>query len=135
MDADSKKDDYERFQRLIVKKRQEKKVLISTTVLYNGVSLEDASLKHIVVDSINKSEVVQMLGRKRCSKGERVNLYVKIPTKEELKKYYNNVNSLLEFVSEYYKNPELFMETKWSQDYFDPRLRKLFQFVCRDNTI
>ncbi|WP_285815627.1 hypothetical protein, partial [Phocaeicola sartorii] len=57
-------------------KKFNQKVLIATTVLYNGFSFEDDELKNIVVDSVDRIEVLQMLGRKRLNEKETINLFV-----------------------------------------------------------
>lgn len=60
------------------------RVIIATKVLDNGVSLIDPTnvqspqrhLKHVVIQSLNQTEFIQMLGRKRVREGETVNLYL-----------------------------------------------------------
>lgn len=46
------------------------KVLIATSVLDNGVSLIDSSIKNIVISIDNEIEFIQMLGRLRCKSEE-----------------------------------------------------------------
>lgn len=41
------------------------RILISTKLLDNGVNVKDMQLKNILIDSISKTEFLQMLGRKR----------------------------------------------------------------------
>lgn len=55
------------------------RVLIATKVIDNGVSLNDPSIKHIVLDTTNKTTFLQMLGRKRIrpEKNETINLYLR----------------------------------------------------------
>lgn len=60
------------------------RVLISTTVLDNGVSIHDSDLKHIVLPSHNKTEFLQMIGRKRLADNETVKLYIKNHTYKEI---------------------------------------------------
>lgn len=60
------------------------RVLISTTVLDNGVSIHDYDLKHIVLPSHNKTEFLQMIGRKRLADNETVKLYIKNHTYKEI---------------------------------------------------
>ena len=53
------------------------KVVLATKVLDNGINLCDKSLKHIVVQSIEQTEFLQMLGRKRfIDSSDNVNLYI-----------------------------------------------------------
>ena len=53
------------------------RVLIATSVLDNGVNLRDAKLKHIVLPTHDKTEFLQMIGRKRRDAGEVVTLYIR----------------------------------------------------------
>ena len=129
IDADRKKEDNERFQALIRDEEFDYKVLISTTVLYNGVSLKEDALKHIVVDSVNKTEVIQMLGRKRCKEDESVNLYVHIPPIEELEERQEEADTMLEYMNQYLNDPNHLFEHKWEADFFDLRLTKPSRFL------
>ncbi|WP_371371030.1 DEAD/DEAH box helicase [Sporomusa aerivorans] len=57
------------------------KVLISTSVLDNGVNFRDINLKNVVIFSYDKTTFLQMLGRKRIVKsGESVKLYIQNKT-------------------------------------------------------
>lgn len=76
LDADADDDD-------LVKRQIERnsgfesKVLITTKILDNGVNLKDRDLKHIVLMTTEKTEFLQMFGRKRYVEGEEgVNLYI-----------------------------------------------------------
>ncbi|MDD7642788.1 MAG: DEAD/DEAH box helicase family protein [bacterium] len=46
------------------------RVLIATSVLDNGISLEDSSIKNVVISIDNENEFIQMLGRIRCKSEE-----------------------------------------------------------------
>lgn len=74
IDAESKNDD-EYIEAISVEKF-DCKILISTSVIDNGVNLKDPSLKNIVISDINKNKCLQMVGRKRVEDGETVNLYI-----------------------------------------------------------
>lgn len=52
------------------------KVLITTSVLDNGVSVHDASVKNVVIATESRISFMQMLGRVRTEKTEGVNLYI-----------------------------------------------------------
>lgn len=56
------------------------KVLITTKVLENGVSLCDGKLKNIVLSTIWHDEFIQMIGRKRREEGEIVNVFMNCKT-------------------------------------------------------
>lgn len=61
--AESKEDD--EMQTIINDRKFQEKVLVTTKVLDNGVSLEDAKIKKIVLDTTSETEFIQMLGRRR----------------------------------------------------------------------
>ena len=60
-------------------------VLLSTSVLDNGVNIRDRKLKNLDIETNSETEFLQMLGRKRKEKDESVNVY--IPCKG--KKYFS----------------------------------------------
>lgn len=63
-------------------------VLISTSVLDNGVNIKDPQLKHIVINSMEKVQFLQMLGRKRFeSESDSVTLYIKTLSVHDIRKY------------------------------------------------
>lgn len=55
-------------------------MLITTKVLDNGVNISDEGVRHIVIPFCDQTEFMQMLGRRRTDEGERVYLYVEVPT-------------------------------------------------------
>lgn len=84
IDAESKKDD--EYLGSISAEKFDCKILISTSVIDNGINLKDSSLKNIVVSDINKNKCLQMVGRKRVEDGENVNLYIIKFSKEYVEK-------------------------------------------------
>ena len=76
LDADTDEDNLVK-QQIERNSKFEGKVLITTKVLDNGVNLKDKDLKHIVLMTTEKTEFIQMYGRKRYAEGEEgVNLYI-----------------------------------------------------------
>ena len=55
--------------------KQSAKVLISTSVMDNGINLKDILLRNIILIADTEVEFIQMLGRKRKD-GERVDIYI-----------------------------------------------------------
>lgn len=79
----------------------ETKVLVTTQVLDNGISLKDMDLVNIVIETLSEVEFKQMLGRKRILKNdyECINLYLP----QMSSKYFRNLlnfqlNPILEFL-------------------------------------
>lgn len=64
------------WKELVYNEKFDKRVLIATSVIDNGVNIKDEKLKHIVLPFCEESSFIQMLGRKRVDVGEHVNLYV-----------------------------------------------------------
>lgn len=86
LDASMKDTNNDYFERLIDEEKFDNKVLISTSVFLNGNNLKDEKLKNVVIYQVDETSVKQGLGRKRIShgSGEKINLYLKIPTKQAL---------------------------------------------------
>ena len=61
---------------IICNEKFETDILITTKVLDNGINFKDSQLKNIVLDTISKTEFVQMLGRKRLKENEKITLYI-----------------------------------------------------------
>lgn len=69
-----------RWKTLSTEERYDEDVLITTKVLDNGVNISDKGVRHIVIPFCDQTEFMQMLGRRRTAEGERVCLYVEVPT-------------------------------------------------------
>lgn len=52
------------------------KVLITTSVLDNGINIIDHNLTNLVLMTFDDTDAIQMIGRKRLRDGERLNLYL-----------------------------------------------------------
>lgn len=108
--------------------RFETKVLIATSVIDNGVSIEDLDLKHVVIMSCDRVSMFQMLGRKRKEPAETVNVYIRSVSKDRLHYLKNNNDILLGAVSSYRKKAATaFLQQCW-QDTSDlsENIRNLF---------
>lgn len=69
-----------------------KKVVISTSVLDNGINIKNDKLKenekilNIAIDVTDRTEFIQMLGRIRFNDIDKINLYIKENSMDELKR-------------------------------------------------
>lgn len=79
------------------------KILISTSVLDNGINIKNDGrnssdkVLNIVIDSFDRTEFIQMLGRIRRNSKDKINLYIKKYSVDDLKKLLkNDVKSLLQ---------------------------------------
>lgn len=80
--------------------RQEKfnaEVMIATAVIDNGVNIKDLELRNLVLMTSEKTEFLQMLGRKRRVSGETVIVYIQALDKELLQKRISRLTTLLDF--------------------------------------
>lgn len=62
-------------ERLALCNRFDEKILVTTSVLDNGVSIHDDEVENIAIITDSKVSFQQMLGRIRCGKRQSVNLY------------------------------------------------------------
>lgn len=76
LDSDIVKTGGEIRKEIATNQRFEGKVLITTSVLDNGISLWDPDLTNIVMSTFSRDDFIQMIGRKRRADGEWVKLYL-----------------------------------------------------------
>lgn len=126
IDSASKEANWQRFSDLARREMFEAKVLISTSVLDNGVNFHDLALKHVVIDSIDYVEVKQMLGRKRVEANESVDVYIMQKSLKSIELIRQNLRSYYQMVQEFKANQELFIHQRWGtlsesqQQMFEP---------------
>lgn len=66
------------------------RVLIATTVIYNGINIKDDAVKHIVLPFTSMSVTKQLLGRKRMKENEMVKVYFPDVTYGDAKRRYRD---------------------------------------------
>lgn len=80
----------------------EKKVIISTSVLDNGVSIKDEQLRNLIILVDNKETFLQMIGRIRINNNDdKVNLYICKKTKQDFEKRLKSLCKLNKFYQKY----------------------------------
>lgn len=82
--------------------RQTAKILIVTSVLDNGINLNDIELRNVIIIADLKNEFLQMLGRKRTD-GRRFDLYIVKQTKGYFTVRQDIKNKKRNIAGEYYK--------------------------------
>lgn len=122
IDATYRKNKASEYHAMLASRCFTSSVLISTSVIYNGVGFLDPKLKHIVIDSVDETFVKQALGRKRCEKEESVNLYLRVPTEDEVISKMKHSNELYNLVKEFKSNPLNFVYQKWGTGELNERL-------------
>ncbi len=87
------------YKQLVHKSCFDCRVLIATTVIYNGINIKDKSVKHIVVPFGTISIVKQLIGRKRMEDNETVNVYFPdVPYEDVKKRYLSCIREYMELI-------------------------------------
>lgn len=89
--------DNESYKQIIEEEKFHCKILMTTSVLDNGINIKDNQLKHILIDLMDETTIIQCVGRKRIlSNDDRITIYCKLPTKHQVfGNIYGNKNRLL----------------------------------------
>lgn len=88
--------DLETYEQIKNNSKFECQILCTTTVMDNGVNIIDDEVKHIIIDVFDVDTLIQCLGRKRVKYNEKVNVYIKSYTGQQINgKISYTENSLL----------------------------------------
>lgn len=85
---------------IVINEKSNKQYLIATSVLDNGINLNDCQLRNIVLMADIETEFIQMLGRKRAD-GKKVKLYIYQYDKKHFEKRLQSVEKRLGIAKEY----------------------------------
>ncbi|MBP2658112.1 MAG: helicase, superfamily [Firmicutes bacterium] len=77
--------DSEVYRKICEKGKFDKKVLVTTSVLDNGVNIFDKDVKHVAIFVFDKVSFLQMLGRKRLEENQNITLYIQEYSEQILK--------------------------------------------------
>lgn len=95
------KTDSNTYNKIINKECFDEQILISTSVLDNGINIADPSVKNIIILTFDRTQFIQMLGRIRTQQETSINLYLTIPPISEitnlLKTYQRTLIDYLDF--------------------------------------
>ena len=84
-----------------------KRILFTTTVLYNGIDIKDSTVKHLFIEQWMPMEIIQEIGRKRpVNEGDTCKLYLRGRGKRELENQLKEANRSLEPALCYYTGGE-----------------------------
>lgn len=103
------------------------KVLVATKLLDNGVSIKDFELKNIVIDTISRTEFIQMLGRKRSlDLNDTVSLYIPKKSKKTFQGYLTpEMKETYDLLERDFSSKEL-MTRVLCDDKFYAKIRRFF---------
>lgn len=100
-DEDMKK----KFNHLVFNKSFTKDGLVSNSAMENGVSIEDTSVKYIIIDHIeNMTQIIQMIGRKRFNPNnpyDRCKVYICCGNSKEFKRMHDKYKAMQEHSIDY----------------------------------
>ena len=112
---------------IVQKGRFSCKVLVTTKLLDNGVSIKDSQLRNIVIDTISRTEFVQMLGRKRLfDTDDMVTLYIPQKSKKTFQGYLSpEMKETYDLLERDFSSKEL-MKRMLCDDKFYAKIRSFF---------
>lgn len=89
-----------KFNQLVSNKSFTKDGLITNSVMDNGVSIEDSSVSHIILDHIGSmTQIIQMIGRKRFNPNnpdDKCKVYICCGNQKEFKRMYDKYKAMQE---------------------------------------
>lgn len=116
------------YRELIEHSRFSSQVLIATSVIDNGINIDDPDLKHLVVSSNLKNQTLQMIGRKRIDKNnpQNLNVYLQAFTKRQLQGHIFDIKKCFLFCNEF-KEDKMPNENSTSKYTFNTRKRNMYK--------
>jgi hypothetical protein len=104
------------------------RLLCSTKVLDNGVSLISRELKHVIIDMIDPIDVIQCLGRKRIiDENDRINLYIRNYHGGDIYPQIVAINNRLHYVTEINELGKEDFQKKYARKNFDNIIQNDFE--------
>ncbi|WP_333861558.1 DEAD/DEAH box helicase [Clostridium sp.] len=113
---DSQDTDGKIYTQIVNEEKFDCKVLICTSVLDNGINLKDPLLKNIIIFSYDKTEFLQMLGRKRITDNEKINLYLYKGKVEEINAKLSIIKKQCGFINGFNSNPVSFLNKNFTNN-------------------
>lgn len=89
--------------------KSNKRIIITTPVMDNGISIHDEGLKHIAIMTDDESSFIQMLGRRRNQEKEQIKLYL---FKRDVHYFENRLDQMEGVLREYKKIKEHLQKKK-----------------------
>lgn len=99
-DYESDEESLSEVKTIINESKLSAKILITTSVLDNGVNILDVGVRNIIVIADTKVEFIQMLGRKR-NDGEKLKLYIYKHSVDHFKKRIWKINKIKSYAQDY----------------------------------
>ncbi|APM40165.1 DEAD/DEAH box helicase [Clostridium kluyveri] len=113
---DSQDTDGKIYTEIVNEKKFNSQILVCTSVLDNGINLKDPLLKNIIIFSYDKTEFLQMLGRKRITDDEKINLYLYRGKVEEINAKLSIIKKQCGFINGFNSNPVSFLNKNFTNN-------------------
>lgn len=123
------------YEEIITQEHYNRKVLVCTSVLDNGVNLKDDLLKNIVILSTDRTEFIQMLGRKRISSDEKITLYICARKTSYFNRRLFTLNKRLNSIYSYKDSPSAFLKQYFTGSVKDFEFAKGMFYFNRQSKI
>ena len=85
--ANDKNEEYSTYREIVENEQFSPQVLISTSVLDNGINIKGSSVKNVIIDAFDRTEMIQMLGRVRIEGSQKINLYLRNYSEHDIEKF------------------------------------------------
>lgn len=127
LDADSK--GKTEWLNVVKNQKFDARVLVTTPALDCGINIWDKQLKHVCVITDDRTAFIQMVGRKRCSPGEKFTVHVMELSNQKLGARYARAQEMLDFLEAYEESDRKKRQQMSSRIWNDENseLRKYFQ--------
>lgn len=102
-------------------------VLIATSVIDCGINIkQEEKIYNIVISATDRTEFIQMLGRKRLAPGDRVNLWVRVPSKASFNFQEKQYQFDLDLAEELYKIRNCMVQGRFDHERYTTIARKIW---------
>lgn len=108
-----KKSDAKQLKHIVNSEKFSCKVLISTSILDNGINIKDDSVRHIIANIFDDTNLLQSISRVRIEdfkKAQKINLYVKINNGNEINGKLKRVQNTLKIFDLLIEDEDLFLK-------------------------
>lgn len=90
----------ETWRKLCEESTFESQALVCTSVLDCGANVHDDRLRHVVVETTDRTEFLQMVGRKRLKPSENINVYIRAISEDSINAKLRLVNEWLQIIND-----------------------------------
>lgn len=109
----SKNNDFSKYseEKCVVNGSFEKRLLITTVAMDNGVNITDKNVKHVISEVLDLNKLQQCMGRRRVDindENDQVNFYIRLYNGKEVNSYLSDIKKQINVLKLFTKNYERF---------------------------